>query len=108
MRKKKRSFKLEKRDLTVDEVLIHSSLIMIRTIADTKRDGAKIKFQTEVKGENYNIDVVIKKQKVKLYLRIVEFIKSLWKQHEVIEKAQKKLFKKRGLTLVERPKMRKV
>ncbi|MEK0371178.1 MAG: hypothetical protein QQN55_08510 [Nitrosopumilus sp.] len=99
MRKKKRSFKLEKRDLTVDEVLIQSSLIMIRTIADTKRDGAKIKFQTEVNGENYNIDVVIKKRKVKLYLRIVEFIKSLWKQHEVIEKVTK---------TVERPKMRKV
>ena len=75
---KKKSIKLEKRDLTVDEVLIQSSLIMIRTVADTKRGGAKVKFETEVNGDNYNIDVIIKKRKEKLYLRIIKFIKSLF------------------------------
>ena len=56
-----KKLKLAKRDLTIDEVLIQASIIMVNTVADTKREGATVKFETEVNGDYYNVDVVIKK-----------------------------------------------
>ena len=58
---KKRNAKLGKNQVTLDEIMIQTGLVMIRAVADTQRNGVKIKFQTEIKDEVYNIDVVIKK-----------------------------------------------
>jgi hypothetical protein len=57
----KKKFKIEKRDLTVDEVMIQSALIMVNTISDTKREGATVKFETESGGDIYHVDIVISK-----------------------------------------------
>ena len=60
-KKSKKSTKIQKRDITVDEVLIQSAILMVTTVSDTKRKGATVKFETEVNGEVYNVDVSIKR-----------------------------------------------
>lgn len=59
--KKKQKTKLGRRDLTVDEVLIQAAIIMVNTVADTKKEGATVKFETESNGEKYHVDIVIKR-----------------------------------------------
>jgi len=56
----KRKTKLEKRNITVDEVLIQAAIVMVTTVSDAKREGATVKFQTEVDGVSYDVDIAIK------------------------------------------------
>ena len=79
----KPKFKIEKRDLTVDEVMIQSALIMVNTISDTKREGATVKFETESNGDNYHVDIVIKR--VSSVKPVMKMIKTylIYSQHSI-------------------------
>jgi len=56
----KKKIQLSKKNITVDEVLIQAAIIMVTTVSDSKREGATVRFETEVDGQSYDVDVIIK------------------------------------------------
>ncbi len=58
--------KITAQNITLEDVIIQSTMIIVEAISGAKREGASIKIEANVKDEVYDVDLVIKKVEKKV------------------------------------------
>ena len=58
---KKKPRKITLQNITVEDVITQSVMIIVEAISKTKREGATISIEANIKDETYNVDFNIKK-----------------------------------------------